>query len=106
MTHYKILYWKTFPVQVKAWQGDDSVTAMLPKRFERAANVAAMVEGSSDSDAYLDGWQWGPSEERAGSPAAVLAEVTAALEQAYSWTKLQEMVRSYRASRNHLDEEE
>jgi hypothetical protein len=100
MTHYRILYWKTFPVQVKAWQGDEKTVAMLPDRFERAANVAAMVAGSTDSDAYLAGWQWGELQKRPGDVADVLEQVISELDQAYPWTKLQQMVRSYRAPKD------
>jgi hypothetical protein len=41
-----------------------------------------MKDGSTDMDAYLDGWQWGPQEEREGSPeevcAAIVDELTSA----------------------------
>ncbi len=106
MAHYRILYWKEFPVQVKAWRDGGGATAMLPKRFERAANVAAMVEGSTDSDAYLAGWQWGATGERPGDPQAALEQIMAELDEEYPWAKLQKMIRSYRASPNRTDEEE
>ena len=34
-----------------------------------------MKDGSTEMDAYLDGWKWGPVEERSGSPADVLGQV-------------------------------
>ena len=39
-----------------------------------------MKDGSTDMDAYLDAWRWGPVEERAGTPdevvSALIAELT------------------------------
>jgi hypothetical protein len=41
-----------------------------------------MRDGSTDMDAYLDGWKWGPVEERSGTPdevvTALIEEITAA----------------------------
>ena len=69
------MYWKHIPSQVKAWDGTGEVKRMLPDRFQVAIDAFAMKDGSTDMDAYLDGWKWGPVEERAGSPEDVLAAV-------------------------------
>ncbi|HSM56476.1 MAG TPA: virulence factor [Candidatus Sulfomarinibacteraceae bacterium] len=96
MARYQILYWKEFPAQVKAWDEDGSTSAPLPHRFERAVNVAAMVSGDVSSDAYLEGWEWGPEEERPGSARDVAQAVAAEIEAAYSFARLQKMVRAYK----------
>jgi hypothetical protein len=77
------MYWKHIPSQVKAWdKGGDEAKAMLPDYFQAAIDAYAMKEGSTDMDAYLDGWRWGPVEQREGSPqdvvAALVGELTAA----------------------------
>jgi hypothetical protein len=41
-----------------------------------------MREGSTEMDAYLEGWHWGPVDERAGTPDEVLAAVIAELDAA------------------------
>lgn len=69
------MYWKHIPSQVKAWDESSEVKRMLPDRFQVAIDAYAMKDGSTDMDAYLDGWKWGPVEERDGSPEEVLAAV-------------------------------
>jgi hypothetical protein len=76
------MYWKHIPSQVKAWEGEVQVKAMLPDYFQAAIDAYAMRDGSTDMDAYLDGWKWGEVEERGGTPddvlKAVIEELTAA----------------------------
>jgi hypothetical protein len=69
------MFWKHIPSQVKAWAGEDQVKSMMPDYFQAAIDAYAMRDGSTDMDAYLDGWKWGPVEEREGSPAEVLTAV-------------------------------
>jgi hypothetical protein len=79
---YQVMFWKHIPSQVKAWDGDSEVKRMLPDYFQAAIDAYAMKDGSTDMDAYLDGWQWGPTEERDGAPdevcTALIGELTAA----------------------------
>ncbi len=75
MASYQVTYWKHIPSQVKAWDGGVEVKGMLPDRFQVAIDAYSMREGSTDMDAYLDGWRRGPVLEREGSPAEVLAAV-------------------------------
>jgi hypothetical protein len=76
------MFWKHIPSQVKAWEGVAEVKRMLPDYFQAAIDAYAMKDGSTDMDAYLDGWHRGPVEERAGTPdevlGAVIDELTAA----------------------------
>ncbi len=82
MASYQVLSWKHIPSQVKAWEGDQQAKAMLPGRFQAAIDAYAMKDGSTDMDAYLEGWSRGPVEERGGTPEqvinAVVEELTAA----------------------------
>jgi hypothetical protein len=55
---------------------------MMPDRFQVAIDAYAMKDGSTDMDAYLDGWHWGPVEAREGAPDEVLAVVVAELDAA------------------------
>ena len=82
MASYQVLSWKHIPAQIKAWEGDQQAKAMLPGRFQAAIDAYAMKDGSTDMDAYLDAYAWGPVEERPGTPEAVLAEVMAELDAA------------------------
>ena len=82
MASYQVMFWKHIPAQVKAWEGSTEVKRMLPDYFQAAIDAYAMKDGSTDMDAYLDGWRRGPVEERPGSPEevlnAVVEELTAA----------------------------
>jgi Virulence factor len=79
---FQVMYWKHIPSQVKAWDGDVEVKRMLPDYFQATIDAYAMKEGSTDMDAYLDGWKWGPVEERDGDLTevvdAMISELTAA----------------------------
>jgi hypothetical protein len=66
------MFWKHIPSQVKAWDVDAEVKRMLPDYFQAAIDAYAMKDGSTDMDAYLDGWQWAPVDERAGAPKDVV----------------------------------
>jgi hypothetical protein len=82
MASYQVMYWKHIPSQVKAWQGDVQVKRMLPDYFQAAIDAYAMKDGSTEMESYLEGWRWGPVEEREGMPDEVMQhlvdELTAA----------------------------
>ena len=82
MASYQVMFWKHIPSQVKAWDADAQAKRMMPDRFQAAIDAYAMKDGSTDMDAYLDGWRWGPVEERAGSPDDVLTAVITELDAA------------------------
>ncbi|HEY1420534.1 MAG TPA: virulence factor [Candidatus Dormibacteraeota bacterium] len=75
MAKYQVMFWKHIPSQVKAWEGESQVKRMMPDYFQAAIDAYAMKDGSTGMDSYLDGWTWGPEEERAGSPSDVVAAV-------------------------------
>ncbi|HEV2474917.1 MAG TPA: virulence factor [Candidatus Dormibacteraeota bacterium] len=88
MTKYQVMYWKHIPSQVKAWDADSETKRMLPDYFQAAIDAYAMKDGSTDMDAYLDGWRWGPVEERPGSPQEIIAVLVEELTAAHPRAKL------------------
>jgi hypothetical protein len=74
--------WKHIPSSVKAWDGETEVKRMMPDRFQVAIDAFAMKDGSTEMDAYLEGWSWGPVEERDGGAQEVLDAVVAELDAA------------------------
>ena len=82
MASYQVMFWKHIPSQVKAWDATSEVKRMMPDRFQVAIDAYAMKDGSTDMDAYLEAWQWGPVEQRPGPPDEVLAAVVAELDAA------------------------
>lgn len=93
MAKYQIMYWKDIPSQVKADDGQNTAKVMLSDRFQQAIDAAAMADGSTGTDAYLDGWAWGRRSEREGSAQAVIEAVVAELESEYTPERLREMIR-------------
>ena len=85
---YQVMFWKHIPSQVKAWEGDIEAKAMLPDYFQAAIDAYAMKDGSTDMDAYLEGWRWGPVEERDGAPRDVVDRLCAELTDANPRSRL------------------
>jgi len=69
---FQVLYWKHIPSQVMAWEGEEKAKRMLPDYFQAAIDAYAMKDGSTEMDAYLEGWRRGPVEERDGTPEEVI----------------------------------
>jgi len=88
MAKYQVMFWKHIPSQVKAWDGESEAKRMLPDYFQAAIDAYAMKDGSTDMDAYLEGWKWGPVEERAGDPQEIIALVVEELTAANPRSKL------------------
>ena len=82
------MFWKHIPSQVKAWDGTSEAKRMLPDYFQAAIDAYAMKDGSTDMDAYLAGWAWGPVEERAGEPRDVVDALVEQLTSAHPSAKL------------------
>ena len=82
------MYWKHIPSQVKAWDGDTETKRMLPDYFQAAIDAYAMKDGSTEMDAYLEGWGWGPVEERDGAPREVVDALVAELTSSHPRAKL------------------
>jgi hypothetical protein len=82
------MYWKHIPSQVKAWDEAGEVKRMLPDRFMASIDAFAMREGSTEMDAYLDGWRWSDAAERAGSAADVADALVAELDRDYPRSRL------------------
>jgi len=88
LAKYQVMFWKHIPSQVKAWDGAGEAKRMMPDRFQVAIDAFAMKDGSTDMDAYLEGWRRGPVEEREGSPEEVLSAVIAELHRDHPRSRL------------------
>jgi predicted lipid-binding transport protein (Tim44 family) len=88
MAKYQVMSWKHIPAQVKAWDEQGEVKRLLPDRFQAAIDAFAMKEGSTEMDAYLEGWSWGDPQERLGRAEEVATAVVKELDAANPRTKL------------------
>ena len=96
MAKYQIMYWHDIPIQVRAGGRRDRASQELPQRFQVAIDQAAMAAGLTGSDAYIETFRWDPAQERAGSPAEVVAAVVAELDAEYAridWRKTAESLK-------------
>ena len=76
MTRVQVLYWQEVPSVIKATGDDGSeVKRQLPEWYQQEIDKRAMLQGLTDSDAYLEQWHWSEPEERPGSPDDVLDAV-------------------------------
>jgi hypothetical protein len=83
MARYRVVHWRQIPSLVEAEDPGGTVRHPLSPRFQELIDAVAMRDGSSESDAYLDGWARGPDAERPGSAAAVAEGVAAEIEQTF-----------------------
>jgi uncharacterized protein YfaP (DUF2135 family) len=88
MASYQVMFWKHIPSQVMAWEGEAKTKRMLPDYFQAAIDAYAMKDGSTDMDAYLEGWRRGPVEDRDGTPQEVLNAIVEELTAANPRSKL------------------
>jgi hypothetical protein len=88
MAKYQVMFWKHIPAHVKAWDEGGEVKRLLPDRFQAAIDAYAMKDGSTDMDAYLEGWRWSETQERPGSAEHVAATVATELDAANPRSRL------------------
>jgi hypothetical protein len=82
MTTVQVLYWQDVPSVIKATGDDGSeVKRQLPDWYQQEIDKRAMVQGLTDSDAYLEQWHWSDPEERPGSPEDVIDAIERELDE-------------------------
>jgi Virulence factor len=76
MARFQILYWQDVPSLVKAFAEDGTpVSRELDQWFQQEIDRRAMAQGLLESGAYLEAWNWGEPQERAGGIDEVLDSV-------------------------------
>ena len=87
------IFWRDIPAQVIGRVGRTSVKRVLPPRFAKAIDRAAMRAGRGSSDAYLADWRR-ESEEVTGDVEQLVAERAAALENRFPDEFLEAVVKA------------
>lgn len=85
MATYRVLYWQEIPSQIEARDDHGDVNLPLPPKFMERIDAAAAERGLTDSDSYLEHWQWSEDAERDGTAADVAAALLAELEANADW---------------------
>jgi hypothetical protein len=84
VARYRILSWKDIPSVVEATDGDEAAKVQLSERFQMLIDTVAMQLGMDGTDAYLEQWDQGPTEERPGRARDVADAVAADLEMRFA----------------------
>lgn len=80
MAKYQVLYWKNIPSVVEATDVAGSAKVQLSERFQALIDAVAMQLGFAGTDEYLDQWEYGDEQERAGGAEEVANAVARELE--------------------------
>ena len=83
MAQYRITYWKDIPSHVEAYDGAERIRRPLSGRFQELIDAAAMQQGLTGTDAYLEGWRIGPVMSRDGTPREVAAALADEIEASF-----------------------
>ncbi len=80
MADYQILHWRDIPAQFRVYDGKRARSYKLPEVYQERIDRVAMQEGVTDSEAYLDGWEWSERMTLEGSPEEVARQLSARFE--------------------------
>ena len=87
-----IICWRDIPAQVNAGSGDGKVQRILPRRFQRAIDNAAMVAGKSEASQYIGEWRRVVRPAGGDDPEGAALRVAAELEAEFPRERLQTYV--------------
>lgn len=91
-----VIFWRDIPAQVNAGTGADKHQVILPRRFQRAIDDAAMVAGKKTASEYVGQWRRVAVAIPAGADAAELQAAAEAeaqrLDAAFPRDRLQQFV--------------
>ena len=83
-----IIYWRDIPAQVNAAAGDRRIRRILPRRFQRAIDNAAMVAGKSEASQYIGEWRRISRPAESDDPETSALRLAAELETAFPRERL------------------
>jgi hypothetical protein len=87
-----IICWRDIPAQVNAGSGGARVQRILPRRFQRAIDNAAMVAGMTGASQYIGEWRRTTRPAGDGDPEAAALRVAEELEEAFPRERLETFV--------------
>ena len=89
-----LISWRDIPAQVNGGAGEDRVQRILPRRFQRAIDRAAMVAGKTQASQYVGEWRRTTIPAGSDDPEAAAMAAAASLEEAFPRERLDEFVRT------------
>lgn len=92
MAQLSVLYWRDIPSQIVVKQGRKNAKILLSERFQVAIDMAAMRDGSHETDDYLEGWRRGPAASVDGELQAAADDAAATIESEYDKNFIKRLV--------------
>ena len=89
-----VILWRDIPAQVNARAGDEKHQFVLPRRFQRAIDDAAMIAGKKTANEYVGEWRRTsvPLPSRVDGIQRAAEEEVSRLDAAFSRERLQALV--------------
>ena len=87
-----MICWRDIPAQVNAGAGASKTQRILPRRFQRAIDRAAMVAGKTEASQYVGEWRRVVMPGDANDPEGAALRVAAELEAAFPLERLDTFV--------------
>ena len=89
-----LISWRDIPAQVNGGAGENRVQRILPRRFQRAIDRAAMVAGKTQASQYVGEWRRTVIPGDAADPEKAAMATAAELEEAFPRQRLDEFVKT------------
>lgn len=89
-----LISWRDIPAQVNGGSGTDRVQRILPRRFQRAIDRAAMVAGKTQASQYVGEWRRTMIPAGSDDPEAAAMAAATSLEEDFPRERLDEFVRT------------
>lgn len=87
-----VICWRDIPAQVNAGSGEARVQRILPRRFQRAIDRAAMVAGKTQASQYVGEWRRVLAPGDPDDPEAAATAAAARLEDEFPRSRLDAFV--------------
>ena len=87
-----LICWRDIPAQVNAGSGEDRAQRILPRRFQRAIDRAAMVAGKTQASQYVGEWRRVLLPGDPADPEAAAVAAAARLEEEFPRSRLDAFV--------------
>ncbi|MEM7122035.1 MAG: virulence factor [Pseudomonadota bacterium] len=94
MAKATVVYWRDIPAQVIVKAGRKNAKRVLPERFEKAIDQAAMLAKLSGTDAYLEQWHRGEAVDCGDDLEAEAERMAAEIENTYPDTVLSAYIKA------------
>ena len=89
-----LISWRDIPAQVNGGSGTARAQRILPRRFQRAIDRAAMVAGKTEASQYVGEWRRTLIPGDADDPEGAAIAAAAELEEAFPRERLDEFVKT------------